>query len=62
MNDAGMICSCPRQVLREIFLTLVGRQGDRDASSVGVPPQGGARNQPSGEVATVLKGLRADCR
>ncbi|CAM9281002.1 unnamed protein product, partial [Ectocarpus sp. 12 AP-2014] len=45
------------QMLREIFLTLVGRQGDRDALN---DRGGGSRNQS--EDTTVLKGLRADCR
>lgn len=47
-------CAFSVQMLREIFLTLVGRQGDRDVMA-------GTRGQPDDD-NTVLKGLRADCR
>eukprot|EP00903_Cladosiphon_okamuranus_P019584 g18012.t1 len=49
------------QMLREIFLTLLGRQGDRDATTNDNSSRGGARSQPDDDT-TVLKGLRADCR
>ncbi|CAM9176159.1 unnamed protein product [Hapterophycus canaliculatus] len=49
------------QVLREIFLTLVGRQGDRDALNDPTSVREESGNQP-GDTTVVLKGLRADCR
>lgn len=59
---AGVVhtCACSVQMLQEIFLTLVGRQGDRDATADTVSSRGGARSQL--EDASVLKGLRTDCR
>ncbi|CAM9144589.1 unnamed protein product [Scytosiphon promiscuus] len=48
------------QMLREIFLTLVGRQGDRDAINDPASVREGSGNRS--EDTTVMKGLRADCR
>ncbi|CAN0389149.1 unnamed protein product, partial [Pylaiella littoralis] len=50
------------QMLREIFLALVGRQGDRDALTYPTSTRGGAQNQPDDDgTFLTLKRIRADC-
>lgn len=60
---ARLVSACLLQMLREIFLTLVGRQGDRDALTDATAALAGARNQSDDDgTALTLKRLRADCR
>lgn len=56
------IRACFMQMLREIFLTLVGRQGDRDALDDATTSRGVTLNGNQPDDDSVLKGLRAECR